>query len=250
MDLRVAVRALVKARAFSITGVTTLAVAIDATTAIFSVVDGVLLRPLPCPDADELVSVVAGVWPQAGGGDEAPFSDRGYWHFVNVNRLFEAFGAYPAGNTQWPLTSDGPPLQVDVGMMTASAFELIGAFPQRGRLPAAMEDVPDGTDLVLISDGLWVDRYGSDTDIIGQTIELNGASREVIGVMPRRYNFSTPQTDVWIPQQLDPASENFGGHHLAGIERLSDGVTIEAAGANAESLIARFDEIGYGPQWF
>ena len=250
MDLRVAVRALVKARAFSITAVTTLAVAIGATTAIFSVVDGVLLRPLSYPDADELVSVAAGVLPQAGGGDKAPFSDRGYWHFANANRSFEAFGAYSAGNTQWPLTGDGPPLQVDVGMMTASAFELIGAFPQRGRLPAAEEDVPDGPDLVLISDGLWVDRYGSDADIIGQTIELNGTSREVIGVMPRGYNFPTPQTDVWIPRQLDPASENFGGHHLAGIARLSDGVTIEAAVADAESLIARFDEIGYGPQWF
>ena len=115
MDLRVAIRALVRARAFSIIAVTTLAVAIGATTAIFSVVDGVLLRPLPYPDADELVSVAAGVLPQAGGGDEAPFSDRGYWHFVNANRSFEAFGAYSAGNTQWPLTGDGPPVQVDVG---------------------------------------------------------------------------------------------------------------------------------------
>ena len=79
---------------------------------------------------------------------------------------------------------------------------------------------------------------------------MNGASREVIGIMPRGYNFPTPQTDVWIPRQLDPASENFGGHHLNGIARLNDGVTIEAAVTDAESLIARFDEIGYGPQWF
>ena len=108
-DIRVAVRALSTARSFSIIAVTTLAVAIGANTAIFSVVDGVLLRPLPYPDAEQLVTVAAGVLPQAGGGEEAPFSDRGYWHFVNNNRSFATFGAFSAGNIQWPLTNDGPP---------------------------------------------------------------------------------------------------------------------------------------------
>ncbi len=249
-DIRVAVRALSTARSFSIIAVTTLAVAIGANTAIFSVVDGVLLRPLPYPDAEQLVTVAAGVLPQAGGGEEAPFSDRGYWHFVNNNRSFAQFGAFSAGSIQWPLTNDGPPTQVNVAAMTASAFELVGAFPQRGRFPTAEEDVPDGPSVVVISDGLWVSRYGSDPSMIGRTIELNGASREVIGVMPPRYDFPTVETDAWIPRQLNPASENFGGHHLTGIARLAPGVTIEAAVADAESLIARFEEVGYGPQWF
>jgi len=249
-DLRVAVRTLLKAPAFALVTITTLAVAIGANTAIFSVVDGVLLRPLPYPDADRIVRVAAGTLPQAGGGPEAPFSDRGYWHFVNNNRSFEAFGGLGAGAAQWPLTNDGPPLQVDVAMMTVSAFEVLGVLPQRGRLPALDEDVPDGPLVALVSDGLWVGRYGSDPSLIGRTIELNGVSREVIGVMPADYAFPTTQTDVWVPRQLNPASENFGGHHLAGVARLAPGVTIEAALADAESLIARFDEIGYGPQWF
>jgi len=249
-DVRVAVRTLVKARGLSFVALTTLAVAIGATTAIFSVVDGVLIRPLPYPDADRIVTVAAGVLPQAGGGGEAPFSDRGYWHFVNNNRSFEAFGGYAGGSIQWPLTSDGPPQQVDVAALTASAFDVIGVLPQRGRLPTPEEDLPDGPRVALISDGLWVNRFGADPDVLGKTIELNGVTWEVIGVMPDGYDFPTPETDVWIPHQLDPASENFGGHHIEGIARLAPGVTIEAATADAKSLIARFDEVGYGPEWF
>ena len=249
-DIRVATRALLSARGFSIVAITTLAVAIGANTAIFSVVDGVLLRPLPYPDADRLVTVAAGVLPQAGGGDEAPFSDRGYWHFVNNNRSFEVFGAYGAGEQQAPLTGDGPPLQIDVALMTVSAFEAIGTPPARGRFPSAEEDVPDGPRVALISDGLWVSRYGADPSIIGRSVEVNGAMREIIGVMPPDYEFPRPGIEMWAPRQLDPASENFGGHHLHGVARLAPGATLESAVQDAEGLIARFDEIGYGPQWF
>ena len=249
-DVRVALRTLLKARGFTAVTVLTLAVAIGANTAIFSVVDGVLFRPLPYPEAERLVTVAATTFPSAGGGGEAPFSDRGYWHFVNNNRTFDGFGAYSAAQPQWPLTGDGQPLQVDVGMMTASAFEIVGTLPQRGRFPTAEEDVPDAPQVALLSDGLWIDYYGSDPGIIGRVIELNGQQVEVIGVMPRGYNFPTPEIDVWIPRRLDPASENFGGHHLAGIARLAPGSTIESAVADAESLIGRFDEVGYGPTWF
>jgi hypothetical protein len=172
----------------------TLALGIGANTAIFSVVEGVLLRPLPYPDADRLVRVA--VQRRDLGDQWGPWSDRGYWHFANNNRSFEAFGALWAGatNRQWPLTHDGPPVQVDVAVMTASAFEVIGRLPQRGRFPSAEEDVPDGPAVALISDGLWVNRYGSDPSIIGRTIELNGITREVIGVMPARLRL--PQSGI------------------------------------------------------
>jgi len=185
------------------------------------------------------------------GGDDAPFSDRGYWHFVENNRAFEAFGGFSAGSIQWPLTgTDGPPIQVDVAAVTATAFDVIGVYTQRGRFPTAEEDVPNGPQVALLSEALWENRFGADPDIIGKTIEVNGMSREVIGVMPDGYDFPTRETDLWVPRQLDPASENFGGHHIYGIARLSPGMTIEAATGDAESLIARFDEVGYGPQWF
>jgi len=251
-DIRIALRTLAKAPAFAFVTITTLAVAIGANTAIYSVVDAVLLRPLPYPEAERIVRVGAGMLPQSGV--EAPdgfvFSDRGYWHFVHGTRAFEVFGGYEGGNAQWPLTGDGPPLQVDVALMTLSAFEVIGVQPQRGRWPSPEEDVPDAPLVVLISDGLWADRYGRDPDIVGSTIDLNGTAREVIGIMPRGYDFPTPQTDAWAPDRLNPASENFGGHHIVGIGRLAPGATVESAREDAEALIARFPEAGYGPEWF
>ncbi|MEX2049062.1 MAG: ABC transporter permease [Gemmatimonadota bacterium] len=249
-DLRIALRALAKSPAFALITIVTLAVAIGANTAIYSVVDAVLLRPLPYPEADRIVRVAAGVLPQAGGGPEAPFSDRGYWHFVEGNRAFEAFGGYEGGSAQWPLTGDGPPLQLDVALVTLRAFEVLGVQPQRGRWPTQEEDVPDAPLVVLISDGLWADRYGRDPGIVGRTIELNGVSREVIGVMPGDFEFPTPQTDAWAPSRLNPASENFGGHHIVAIARLAPGQTVESATEDAESLIGRFSEVGYGPEWF
>jgi putative ABC transport system permease protein len=249
-DVRTAFRALLKAPAFAGVTLLTLAVAIGATTAIFSVVQGVLLRPLPYPDADRIVRVSARARPEAGGGGEAPFSDRGYWHFVNNARAFERFGGFSGGAVQWPLTGQGEPLQVDVGVMTASAFEVIGTEPRMGRFPTPEEDVPDAPQVVLLSTPLWTTVFGADPSVLGRGIELNGSQFEVIGVMPLEYEFPRPGVDVWVPYRLDPASENFGGHHIAGVARLGPGATLASAVSESDDLIARFREIGYDESWF
>ena len=124
-DIRIAFRTLLKERGFTAITVLTLAVAIGANTAIFSVVDGVLLRLLPYPDADRVVTVAAATFPGPGLTGELPFSPRGYWHFVDNNRVFDGFGGYQRATSQMALTGDGQPLQVDVGRMTASAFEVL-----------------------------------------------------------------------------------------------------------------------------
>jgi len=249
-DARVALRALGRAPGFTSVTVLTLAVAIGAAAAIFSVLYAVVVAPLPYPDPDRIVRVSAETLPEAGGDGDAPFSDRGYWHFVNANRAFEVFGGYEGGTAQWPLTGDGPPQQLEVAAMTRSTFEVLGRTPARGRLPTEEESAPDGPRVVLLSDALWRTRYGADPGVVGRTLELNGNSVEVIGVMPAGYDFPAPETDAWIPSQLDPASENFGGHHIEGIARLRPGVTLAEAAADAEGLIGRFSEVGYGPQWF
>jgi putative ABC transport system permease protein len=250
-DVRTSSRALLKAPGFALVTIITLAVAIGANTAIFSVVEGVLLRPLPYPESERLVTVAARTLPRDGiAGGELPFSDRGYWHFVNNNRAFEKFGGYTGSPFRWALTGQGPPIQVEVSGMTVSAFEALGVPPQVGRWPTAEEDVAGGPRVALLSNELWAGVFGSDPDAVGRTIEINGVAWEVIGVMPAGYDFPAPGNDVWIPRQLDPGSPNFGGHHLEGIGRLAPGVNLEAATSDAERLIASFGDAGYGPTWF
>jgi len=251
-DVRMALRGLLKTPGLTFVVVLTLAVAIGANTAIFSVVESVLLKPLPYPNEDRIVRVAATL--KAGSGDRGNvFSDRGYWLFANNNRSFEKFGGY--WDNWLPLTGEGPARRVLVGLMTLSAFEVLGILPELGRLPTAEEDTPGGPAVVLLSHDLWVSRYGADTSILGRTVELNGTPREVIGIMPAGYDFPTypyptPGYDLWTPLQLDPASADFADHYLSAVARLAPGVTIEAAIGDARNLVARFDEAGYEPRWF
>jgi putative ABC transport system permease protein len=255
-DVRFALRSLLNAPGITFVVVLTLAVAIGANTAIFSVVESVLLQPLPYPDEDRIVRVAATVYEsRAGRGDRGnAFADRGYQHFANNQRSFEKFGGY-YGPEQLPLTGDGPARQVGVASMTLSAFEVLSVFPQIGRLPTPEEDALGGPSVALLSHNLWVNHYGSDPAILGRTVEVDGTPREVIGVMPASYDFPAypgPTLDVglWIPFQLNPASANFGSVYINAIARLAPGVTIEAATDDARSLVARLDEAGYPPSWF
>jgi putative ABC transport system permease protein len=251
--VRVAFRGLLKTRGLTFVIVLTLAVAIGANTAIFSVVDGVLRSPLGYADEGRIVRVAATVQEtDANSGTDRgnSFSDRGYWHFANNNRSFEKFGGYFPAAIPSPLTGEGAPRQVGVGLMTASVFEVLGVVPELGRFPTAEEAGPNGPLVALLSHDLWASQYGADPAILGRTVQVNGTSREVIGVMPAGYDFPTPRVELWTPWQLNPASTNFGAHYIQGIARLAAGVTIEAAIGDARSLVARYGELGYGPQWF
>jgi putative ABC transport system permease protein len=247
-DVRVVLRGLLKTPGTACIVVLTLALAIGANTAIFSVVQSVLLQPLPYPDEDRIVYVAATTY--QGGDRGSSFSDRGYWHFVDNNRVFEQFGG--VWGDWFTLTGDGAPRQVLLGYMTLSAFEVLGVFPEHGRLPTPEEDTPGGPSVVLLSHELWVSRYGGDPSILGRTVDLNGMPQEVIGVMPAGYDHPTAPLDIdlWAPMQLDPASADFGSVYITAIARLRPGVTIEAAISDARSLVARFDEAGYEPSWF
>jgi len=250
-DIRFAMRGALNAPGTTFVIILTLAVAIGANTAIFSVVESVLLQPLPLPEEDRIVRVAATVYPErAGRGDGgSSFSEGGYWHFANNQRSFAKFGAY-YGPELLPLTGDGAPRRVGVGHLTLSAFEVFGVAPEVGRLPTPEEDAPGGPSVALLSHDLWVSHYGSDPSVVGRIVELNGVPREVIGVMPAAFDFPlhdvpTPELDVWVPFQLDPASTDIGSVYIAAIARLGPGVTIEAATEDARSLVARFPEIGY-----
>jgi putative ABC transport system permease protein len=246
-DIRLALRSFARQPSFTAIAVLTLAIAIGANTAIYSVVNGVLLRPLPYPDADRIVTLTLGVVPE-GGMDELPFSDRGYWFYKQQSRGLSAFGGY--NSQKVPLVGDGPPAQITAGVMTRGAFDVLGVQPLRGRLWSPEEDLPNGPRVTVISHSLWQSRYGGDPGIIGRMIDVNGIKREVIGIMPAGYDFPSPEVSLWLPYALLPTSDNYGGHHISVVARLAGGVSLEQATQEAESLIPRLSEAGYGPEWF
>jgi predicted permease len=253
-DVHHTLRSLRRSPGFTIAAVLTLAVSIGATTAIFSVVDGVLLRPMPFPDPDRLVRVTLYTQPQANATVEMPFAELGFFHLLNNNRTFAKVGGISVfagtnGNDEWALTGIGAPYPLAVARMTAAAFDVLGVAPQLGRFPTPAEDRPRGSPVLLLSDTLWRTMFNASPSIVGSTVQMNGAPWEVIGVMPASFKFPQPAVDVWIPFRLDPASKAIGPPSIGFIARLAPGVTIESATADAERLVAGFAEIGYPQNW-
>ncbi len=151
-----------------------------------------------------------------------------------------------------PLTGDGPRARLDGTVMTLSAFEVLGVFP--GARPTAHARggrARRTARVVLLSHELWVSRYGADPSILGRTVNLNGTPREVIGVMPAGYDFPTPEIDLWTPLQLDPGERRTSAATISarspGSRRASRS---KRRSVDARSLVARFGEAGYGPNWF
>ena len=254
-DVRQTLRDLRRSPGFTIAAVLTLAVSIGATTAIVSVVDGVLLRPMPFPDPDRLVRVTLHTQPQANATVEMPFAELGFFHLLANNRAFARVGgvsifAGTNGNEEWALTGNGAPYPLAVARMTAGAFEVLGVPPQLGRFPTEAEDRPrGGAPVLLLSDTLWRTVFNASPSIVGRTVQVNGAPWDVIGVMPASFKFPQPDVDIWIPFQLDPTSKNVGRPSIGFIARLASGATVESATADVERLVAGFAGIGYPLNW-
>ena len=233
-DLRLARRTLLKDRGFAAVVVLTLAVAIGANTAIFSVVDTVLLRPLAYPDAEEIVTIgLDNPAPYEGRTARPGFPNTAYRHFREENTSFEELGAFRSGRL--PLTGNGEATQLSVGLMSNSTYAVLGIPPLRGRLPSEVEDISDGPLVTVLSFDLWAARFGADPEVIGSTIQLNDRTHEVIGIMPPDFTFPNREIDLWIPLQL--ATEEFPFVQVIG--RLRDGATLESATTDTENLVRR-----------
>jgi putative ABC transport system permease protein len=228
-DIRLALRRLVRDPLFSIVAITTLAIGIGANSAIFTLVNGVLLRPLPFADPDELVEIHAVI----DGNDTNVFSSGAYLAMRDHATTFDGVGMY--ANTAGTFTGEDEPERIDGAAVSANYFDVIGVRPLRGRTFRTEENEPANAMAVLLSEGLWRDRFGSDPEIIGRTITINDRAREVIGVMPARASFP-PEWRYWIPFQYtedfrDP--NNLYAIYLTIVARMKDGVTLEQASAEA-----------------
>ena len=234
-DLRFAIRQLRKTPGFTIAAVLTLALGIGGNAAVFSVVNGVLLRPLAYPEADRIVSIGH----RTRGGDlpaRLPNSSAAHVVYEEGSRSFEAMALYTA--EQGTLAGDDtPPEWVDVVWATRSLFDVLRVHPAIGRTFTADEDKPGGPRVVVIGHALWRQRFGGDQSIVGRRIRLDGVERTVVGVMPAGFAFPSPATQLWIPMRVD--RNNLSGFHLPGIGRLREGVTPEEASRELAPLLPR-----------
>jgi putative ABC transport system permease protein len=223
-DVRYAVRNLLRARAFTVTALLTLGLGIGANTAIFSVVDAVLLRSLPFRAPDRL----AAVWP--GGG----FARGNFDLFVARSSSYTSVGGI-GSPTPLTLTGQGEPVRVAAATATASFLPTLGIEPLLGRTFTEEEQRPGGGAVVMLSEGVWRDRFGSDPGIIGRTVTLDGRGETVIGIMPAAANTLQADVQIWLPSVSNPADINNqwsgpGGLRLFG--RLAPSHT--TAGATSE----------------
>jgi len=234
-DLRLAIRQLRQSPGFTIAAVLTLALGIGGNAAVFSVVNGVLLRPLAFPEADRLVTIAH----RTRGGDlpeRLPSASAAHVVYEEGSHSFDALALY--ATWQGSLTGrEGSPDWVDAVTATRSLFDVLRVAPALGRTFSREEDQPGGPRVVVVSHALWHQRYGGDSAIIGRTITLDGVSREVVGVMPAGFAFPTAAVKAWIPMRVDRA--DLGGFYLPSIARLRDGVTAERASAELAALLPR-----------
>jgi putative ABC transport system permease protein len=228
-DMRLALRRLVRDPLFSIVAITTLAIGIGANSAIFTLVNGVLIRPLPYAEPDELVEIHAVI----DGNHADVFSSGAYFAMRDHAATFDGVGVY--AGTAGTFTGEGEPERIDGAAISANYFDVVGIGPLRGRSFRSAENEPGNTMVVLLSEGLWRDRFGADPEIVGRTIVINDRPREVVGVMPAHASFP-PEWRYWIPFEYtavfrDP--DNLYAIYLTIVARLKDGVTLEQARAEA-----------------
>jgi predicted permease len=235
-DLRYGLRVLLKNPGFTAVAVIALALGIGANSAIFSVVNTVLLRPLPYKDPDRLVMV----WEEnakAGYPRDTPAAAN-YIDWRDQNQVFEGMAAI--ADQSFNLTGAGEPERIEGRRVSASLFPLLGVEPHLGRALLPEEDQPGGNRVVVLSHGLWQRRFGSDAKIIGQPLTLNGESYEVVGVMPPHFQFPTREDELWVPIAFTPQqAANRGNHYLQVVARTKPGVTLEQAQAEMSTIAAR-----------
>jgi len=242
-SLRFALRRLLRAPGFTAAAVLCLALGIGANTALFTVVNAVLLRPLPFAEPDRLV----GVWEASRIRDSErnTISPANYLDWQAQNTVFEQMAAVQDFTAS--LTGAGEPEEVPVQAATAGLFPVLGLEPARGRAFTAAEDIPNGPRVAVLSHELWLRRYGGEPSIVGRSIRLNGESFTVTGIMPPAA-LSIGHRDrpsLWIPLGLDP-SENYRettGRYLRAVARLRPGVTVERAQTQLATVASRLAEM-------
>jgi len=236
-DIRYGVRMLLRNPGFTLVSVIALALGIGANAAIFSVVNGVLLRPLPFKEPERLMMIRETKLPQF---PEFSVASGNFLDWKKQNTVFERLIAFKPSSLN--LIGTGDPERLRVLNVTEGFFATLGAQPQLGRDFLAEEDLPGRNNVVVLSHGLWQRRFGGDSKILNQAVTLNGQSYTVIGVMPPTFHFGSGENefDLWTPMAFtEQQVQNHGGHDLAAIGQLKPGATVDQARAEMSAIAGR-----------
>jgi putative ABC transport system permease protein len=245
-DLRFGARTLFRNPGFAAIAILTLALGIGANAAIFSVVNAVLLRPLPWSEPDRAVMI----WSKWTAFDKTWVATGEVVDYRRRSRTLQEVATW--GDGQVNLTGDGDPERVSAANVSANTFSTLGVAPLVGRTFTAQEDFPSGPRLVVLGYGLWNRRYLRDASIVGRSVQINGSPYEVVGVMPSGFllptDFQNPEpTQLWMPLQMDPASTDHGSHGLYAAGRLVPGATVRQAADELHGIARAMTSEGLYP---
>lgn len=241
MSIRHAWRSLRRTPVFTIAAGTTLVIGLGAAIAIFAVVNGVLLRPLPYGNPDRLV----GAWHDLPpiGMNKAQQTAHTFFTYRRLAHTIEGIGVYQDGSVN--VSDPGgalEPQRLTSAWLSAEVIPVLQVPPLLGRPFTAEEDLPNGPDVVIISEAQWRNRFGADPRVIGRTLDVGGRSRQIVGVMPQQFRFPAAETQLWLPLQLDPNGEG-GGFSFNSVARLKPGTSIAEAERDFAALLPRMVEL-------
>jgi predicted permease len=235
---RQALRALRHNPAFTATALLTLALGIGANTAVFSVVNSVLLRPLPYPHPEQLVALrqtAPGAAGLASVADGLLLSSSMYFTYAEQNRTFQALGVFGTGTAA--VTGLGEPEQVRTVLISDGVLQTLGAQPALGRWIGPADQKPEATQTVMLGYGYWQRRFGGDRGVFGRTLSVESRPRVIVGVMPPGFRVVDADFDLILPEQMDRAKAVLPGFGWRGVARLKPGATIAQANADIARLI-------------
>lgn len=239
-NLRFALRSLRRNPGFATAGVLTLGLGLGATTAIFAVVDSVVIKPLSYPEAGRLVWIDQPV-PKYDAQHPWGVSEVGYWDYAAHVPALESIAAYSFTNVN--VAGPDGARRVRAVRATASVFDVLGARPVLGRLYNTTDDRPGGEPVAVLGNEYWQTAFGADSDIVGRTLRGNGRTVTVVGVLPRGFRLPNADPDVWLPAQLDPVATPVNSHYLNVVGRLAAGATVVSMDAELNERVARFTEL-------
>ena len=243
-DVKYAVRTLAKSPGYAVVTILTLALGIGANTAIFSVVNGVLLKPLQYSHPEQL-ELITSQFP-ALGFDKFWISPPEYLEFKDRNRSFDGVGGYRSGSVN--LGTPEQPRRVVSGLVTTELLDVLGVQPIRGRLFTQADGVPGAVDVAIVSYETWRNEFAGDESLLGRDVKIDGTPTRIVGIMPRGYDVHDERIQVYLPLTIDPKTlpQRRGNHFLFLIGRLKSGVTLPQARADLDGMVSQWRKLSGG----